>query len=223
MLALSEAKGYNKNMTELIYYQDQYKTEADAKVIKVEGNRILLSKTIFIPQTNTEPGDFGKINDVKIAGSKKEGDNVWHIIPQYNPFKVGDKVKLKLDWKYRLNAMRLHSALHLLAGVFDSKFKERAVAGVVKPKNAYLVFKHEISDKIINQSIEQTNVDIKSGALIKNYWDEKKKGFRWCAVKDYPPIPCGGLHVKNAKEIGEIILVNREIERGKQKITIAVK
>ena len=45
--------------------------------------------------------------------------------------------------------MKLHAALHLLAGVFDSKFKERAVAGVVKPKNAYLVFKHEISDEII--------------------------------------------------------------------------
>ncbi len=27
-------------MTELIYYQDQYKTEIEAKVIKVEGNKI---------------------------------------------------------------------------------------------------------------------------------------------------------------------------------------
>ncbi|MDI6592127.1 MAG: alanyl-tRNA editing protein [Patescibacteria group bacterium] len=206
-------------MTELIYYQDQYKTEIEAKVTKVEGNKILLDKTIFIPQTNTEPGDFGKVNDVKIAGSKKEADNVWHIIPQYNPFKVGDKVKLTLDWKYRLNIMRLHSALHLLAGVFDSKFKERAVAGVVKPKNAYLVFKHEISDEIINQAIERANMDIKSGIEIKTYPDKKRKGFRWCVVKDYPPIPCGGLHVKNAKEIEEIVLINKEGE----KITIAVK
>jgi len=210
-------------MTELIYYQDQYKTEIDAKIVRVEGNRILLDKTIFIPQTNTEPGDFGKINDVKIAGSKKEGGEVWHIIPQYNPFKVGDKVKLTLDWKYRLNAMKLHSALHLLAGVFDSKFKERAVAGVVKPKNAYLVFKHEIPDEITKKAIEQANKDIKSGAEIKTYEDEKRKGFRWCAIKDYPPIPCGGLHVKNAKEIEEIILVNKEIEQGNQRITIAIK
>ncbi len=210
-------------MTELTYYKDQYKTEIEAKVVKVEGNKILLDKTIFIPQTNTEPGDFGKVMDVKIAGSKKEGDNVWHILPQYNPFKVGGKVKLTLDWKYRLNAMRLHSALHLLAGVFDSKFQERAVAGVVKPKNAYLVFKHEIPDEKITQAIKQANVDIKTGAPIKNYWDEKKKGFRWCAIKDYPPIPCGGLHIKNAKEIEEITLATKEIEDGRQKITIAVK
>ncbi len=210
-------------MTKLIYYQDQYKTEIDAKVVKVEGNKILLDKTIFIPQTNTEPGDFGKVNDVKIAGSKREEANVWHIIPQYNPFKIGDKVKLRLDWKYRLNAMKLHSALHLLAGVFDSKFKERAIAGVVKPKNAYLVFKNEISDEKVKQAIEQANKDIKSGLEIKTYWDEKKKGFRWCAIKDYSPIPCGGLHIKNTKEIKEITLETKEIEDGKQKITIAVK
>lgn len=210
-------------MTELIYYQDQYKTEVDAKVVKVEGNKILLDKTIFIPQTNTEPGDFGKIQDIKIAGSKKEEDNVWHIIGQYNPFKVGEEVKLTLDWKNRFNAMKLHSALHLLAGVFDSKFKERAVAGVVKSKNAYLVFKHEISDEIISQAIKQANDDVKSGVEIKGYADEKRKGFRWCAVKDYPPIPCGGLHVKSAKEIEEIILVSKEMEQGNQRITIAIE
>lgn len=210
-------------MTDLVYYQDQYKTEIEAKVVRVEGNKILPDKTIFIPQTNTEPGDFGKVQDVKIAGSKKEGDDVWHIIPQHNPFKVGDKVKLRLDWKYRENAMRLHSALHLLAGVFDSKFKERAVAGVVKSKNTHLVFKREISDEIIKQAIEQANADIKAGVEVKSYWDKKRKGFRWCAVKGYSPIPCGGLHIKNAKEIGEIILINKELEQGRQKIVISLK
>jgi Ser-tRNA(Ala) deacylase AlaX len=40
-----------------------------------------------------------------------------------------------------------------------------------------------------------------------------------CAVRDYPSIPYGGLHVKNAKEIGEIVLVNKEAE----KIIITIK
>ncbi|MCK4354811.1 alanyl-tRNA editing protein [Candidatus Parcubacteria bacterium] len=208
---------------ELIFYQDQYNTEIDAEVIKVEGNKILLDKTIFIPQTNTEPGDFGKIDDVKIAGSQKQGDDVWHIIPQNNPFEVGDKVKLKLDWKYRLNAMKLHSALHLLAGVFDSKFQQRAIAGVVKSKNAYLVFKNEIQEQVIQQAIEQANTDIKLGAEIKTYWDEKKKGFRWCAVKDYPPIPCGGLHVKNIKEIQGVKITKTELDGDNQKIFVELE
>ena len=177
---------------ELIYYQDQYKKEINAQIVKVDGNKVLLDKTIFIPQTNTEPGDFGKIDDVKIAGSQKQGDDVWHIISQNNPFEAGDKVKLKLDWKYRLNAMKLHSALHLLAGVFDSKFQQRAIAGFVKPKNAYLAFKDEIQEQIIQQAIEQANKDINLGAKIKTYWDETRKGFRWCAIKNYFPIKLPG-------------------------------
>ena len=93
------------------------------------------------------------------------------------------------------------------------------MAGVVKPKSAYLVFKREIPNEIVKQAIKQANTDIKSAVEIKTYWDEKRKGFRWCAIKNYPPIPCGGLHVKNVEEIGEIILINKEGE----KITITVK
>lgn len=211
-------------MNELVYYQDQYKTEIDAVVEKVDGNKVLLNKTIFIPATNTELGDFGKIQAIKIAGSKKESDGVWHILPGgYNPFKVRDRVKLVLDWKYRLNAIRLHSALHLLAGVMDLKFKERAVAGKVNPKDAYLVFKHEVSDEMISQGIIQANEDTKIGGEVKTYEDEKRKGFRWCAVKNYLPIPCGGLHVKNTNEIREIVLSEKKIESGTQKITIILE
>ncbi len=36
-------------MTNLVYYEDPYKTEIEAKVMKVEGNKVLLDKTIFIP------------------------------------------------------------------------------------------------------------------------------------------------------------------------------
>ncbi len=44
--------------------------------------------------------------------------------------------------------MRLHSALHLLAGQFNKNFGKRAAAGAVKGKEAYLVFKEEIPDDI---------------------------------------------------------------------------
>lgn len=210
-------------MTELIYYQDQYKKETEAKVVKIEGNKILLDKTIFIPQTNTEPGDFGKINNMKIAGSKKDGNDVWHIIPKLIPFQINNTVKLELDWDKRLLAMKLHSALHLFAGPFDKNFGKRAVAGVIKGNQANLVFKEEVSDEIINKALEQANKDIKNNYEIKSYWDEKREGFRWTQVGDYFPIPDGGLHVKSTKEIGKIKLLNKTIEDSKQKIIIGVE
>jgi Ser-tRNA(Ala) deacylase AlaX len=210
-------------MTELIYYQDQYKKELEAKIVKIQGNQVLLDKTIFISQTNTEPGDFGKISNMKIAGSKKEDNDVWHIFPKSIPFKEGDVAKLELDWNKRLLAMRLHSARHLLAGPFDKNFGKRPVAGAVKGNQAYLVLKEDVSDEIINKSLEQANKDIENGLEIRSYLDEKREGFRWTQVGDYFPIPDGGLHVKNTKEIGKIKLVSKEIEQGKQKITISIE
>ena len=209
-------------MTELIYYEDQYKKEIEAKILKIEGNRIVLDKTIFIPQTNTEPGDYGKINNMKIAGSKKEDQDIWHIFPKPIPFQEKDTVKLELDWNKRLFAMRLHSALHLLAGPFDKNFAKRAVAGAIKGNQAYLVFKEEIGDEIINKALEQANKDIQTGLEIKSYWDEKREGFRWTKLGDYAPIPDGGLHVKNTEEIGKISLVSKEQDQGKQKINISI-
>ena len=209
-------------MTELIYYQDQYKKELDAKILKVERNQVLLDKTIFIAQTNTEPADYGMINNMKIAGSKKDGKDVWHIFQKPIPFNEGDSAKLEIDWNKRLIAMRLHSALHLLAGPFDKNFGKRAVAGSVKGTHANLVFKEEVPDEVIVQAIEQANKDIQSGLEIKSFWDEKREGFRWTQVGEYASIPDGGLHVKNTKEIGKIIIQSKELENGKQKITVAL-
>jgi len=209
-------------MQELIYYQDQYKTELETKVLKAESNRVLLSQTIFIPASNTEPGDVGKINRVKISGSKKEDDGVWHIFEKQINFGVGDLVKLELDWDKRLLAMRLHSALHLLAGPFDKNFGQRAVAGAIRGKIAYLVFKDKVDDEIIDKAIEQANKDIEQGLEIKSYWDEKRQGFRWTQVGDYPAIPDGGLHVRNTTEIGKIILVSKELDQGRQKVEISI-
>lgn len=210
-------------MTKILFHEDAYLKECQTKVAKIEGNRILLEETIFFHQTSTEPGDIGEINECKIIGLKKEGEEVWHILNKAPLFKIGETVNLQLDWAKRYKMMRLHSALHLWAGVFDLHFKERAVAGVVKSESAYLVFKHELADEVIQKSLEQANRDIQKGIDIKTYKDEKRRGFRWCQVGSYIPIPCGGLHVKNTKEIGELIYKGKIIEEGKQKLTLEVK
>lgn len=212
-------------MTELVYYQDQYKIELEAKVLKIDGNKILLNKTIFIPKTNTEPGDFGTINNLEIRDLKKDTDNIWHIVQGEINFKVGDVVNLRLDWSKRLRAMRLHSALHLLAGPFDKLFSQQAVAGAIKGSTAYLVFKEEISDDILEKAIEQANEDIKNGngIEIESFWDDKREGFRWAQVGEYPPIPDGGLHVKNTKEIEGIKFVDSVMKPGKHKIIFSIE
>jgi alanyl-tRNA synthetase len=210
-------------MTKTLFHEDAYLKKHQTKVSRINGNKILLEETIFFPQTSTETGDVGKIDDSKVVGLKKEGAEIWHILNKPPIFKEGDTVNLQIDWDKRHKMLRLHSALHLWAGVFDLHFKERAVAGVVKSNSAYLVFKHELTDETIQKALEQANKDIQEGLEIKTYEDEKRKGFRWCRVGDYIPIPCGGVHVKNTKEIEELVCVEKIIEDGKQKLIMGVR
>jgi len=210
-------------MTNTLFYENAYLKEYQTKIISVEGNKILLKETIFFPQTSNEPGDLGEIADYKVIGLKKEGDEIWHILNKSPLFKEGDLVNIKIDWNKRYHMMKLHSALHLWAGVIDQQFKERAVAGAVKSDTAYLVFKQELSEEVIEKSLKRANDDIKQGLEIKIRCDEEKKGFKWCQVGDYSPIPCGGLHVKNTNEIGSIIISKKELDGSKLKIYIKVK
>jgi alanyl-tRNA synthetase len=212
------------NMTELIYYEDQYVKEIEATVENVQGNKVLFNKTIFFPQTSTEPGDLGKIGNKKISGLKKEGNEVWHIFNKNAQMNIGDTVKLELDWDKRYKAMRLHAALHMFAGIMDMKFGERAVAGAVKPDltHAYLVFKHKLSDEVVDQALNDAIQEIENGSEIETYWDDVKEGFRWCKVGNFLPIPCGGLHVKNTKEIKSLKISKRDFDGSKEKIFMEI-
>lgn len=210
-------------MQRLLYYGDQYLKETEAEVLKIDGKKVLLDKIIFISVSHTEPGDEGIINGIKIVSSEKLNGEIWHILWGEPNFKVGDTVELKLDWSKRLKAMRLHSALHLLAGPFDKDFGKRAVAGAIKGEEATLVFREIIDDEIIEKVFVKANKDIESGLEIKSYLDKEREGFRWTQVGDYLPIPDGGLHVKNTKEIEQVILKEKIDDNGKQKIVFQLK
>lgn len=210
-------------MQKLLYYDDQYLKEAEAEVLKIDGKKVLLDRTIFIPVSHTEPGDEGTINEIKIIGSEKLSGEIWHNLSEELNFKIGDTVKLELDWQRRLLAMRLHSALHLLAGPFDKDYGKRAVAGAIKGGEANLVFKEIIDDDIIEKVFQKANQDIENGLKVKSYWDKEREGFRWTQAGDYPAIPDGGLHVKNAKEIGQIVLKEKIDDNDKQKILFQLK
>lgn len=207
-------------MTKELFIENHYMSEHQAKVEKIDGKRVLLNETIFFPATSTEPGDIGKINGIKLAGLKREGGDIWHILIKDPNFNEGDTVRLEINWNKRYNMMKLHSALHHWASILDTNFNERAVAGVVKSKEAYLVFKHRLSQEIIDKSLKLAADDIQSGIEIKTRPDETRHGFRWCQVGDYNPIPCGGLHVKNTNEIGKISIVKEEADGNKHKISI---
>lgn len=64
-------------MTETLFHDQPNTKEIEAKVTEIDEKKVLCDKTIFFPQTSTEPGDSGKINGIKVIGLKKENGNIW--------------------------------------------------------------------------------------------------------------------------------------------------
>lgn len=210
--------------TKMLYHENAYLKEHQSKVRKVEGNKILLDETILFPEAGTEPGDTGMIDAYKVVRVErdKEKDEIWHYLNDVPNFQPGDTVNVKVDWEKRYKMMRLHSALHLLAGCFELLFRQMAVAGTVESDSAFLVFKQPMDD-YIKDSIGQANDDIADELIVQTYPDENRKGFRWCKIGDYSPIPCGGVQVKNTKEIGKIFLKEKKADGQGQRVFIGVE
>ncbi|MFQ6010528.1 MAG: alanyl-tRNA editing protein, partial [Candidatus Aenigmatarchaeota archaeon] len=61
-------------MVEKIFYEDAYAKEAEAKVTKIEGNRVWLDRTIFFAFSGGQESDSGKINNIKLTDVQKEGE-----------------------------------------------------------------------------------------------------------------------------------------------------
>jgi len=204
-----------------IYYQDQYIKEVSTKVLEIHGDKILLTDVIAIPPSNTEPGDKASINGVSVASLSKDKEKnlIWYQI-ESGDLKVGQQVNLSIDWEWRLNVMKLHTILHLIAGVYESVNADdnRPIAGTVKETYCELVFKEAVSNDKILEVVDKANRDIESGLEVKHRWDAAREGFRWTQVGNYEPIPDGGLHVKNIKEIGEIYYLGSFTKEGKTKI-----
>lgn len=139
--------------------------------------------------------------------------------------KKGKEIIFKLDWNFRYVQMRLHTAVH-----FHHCMMEKVAGKTISPPKTSdiqegFAFNRYSKGEVTQGLIEKANVEflkaVEAGADVKTYPDTNKKGFRWWECLGYK-IPCGGTHVANIKEIGEVDF-NFSTKKGKPTVNIALK
>ncbi|MFH1275799.1 MAG: phenylalanine--tRNA ligase subunit beta [Candidatus Woesearchaeota archaeon] len=212
---------FDKIYTERLFYQDPYMKEAEAKVEEINGKEIILNKTLFFAFSGGQASDSGEINGIKIIDVKKENHKIVHLLEKEPDFKIGDTVKLKLDWERRYRLMKLHSAAHLIYYPFvETLGKPKIIGSNINEDKSRIDFIYDspISEKIPLIEKEANRV-IAEGLNIITEPDEKNPEKRWWKCKDWK-MPCGGTHVKNTSEIGKIILKRKNIGKGKERVEV---
>jgi misacylated tRNA(Ala) deacylase len=125
-------------MTQELYRDEPYRTEAEAIVASCDARGIVLDRTVFYPRGGGQAGDSGSLvrgdgSIIAIADTIKgispsplgegrgEGNSydVLHIPApgQEATLVPGEKVTLRLDWDRRHRHMRFHTATHLLCAI----------------------------------------------------------------------------------------------------------
>jgi misacylated tRNA(Ala) deacylase len=218
-------------VTALLFRDDPYLQNCETAVTAInERGGVLTDATVFYANAGGQPGDRGDITwdggRCQIATTVYDESKVPVHVPaegQALP-PAGTKVALAIDWAHRYRIMRCHTMMHLLCAAvpfpvtgssitedggridFDipeGKIPERTA--LAEKINGWIREGHAVSTKWISEEELDANPQ-----LVRTLFVKPPRGsgqVRLVLIGENGKVdlqPCGGTHVKNTSEIGEI-------------------
>jgi len=234
--------------TRMLYYEEPYLSEFEARVLRVLDDRhVILEKTAFYPEGGGQPADHGHLTFDKtrseVVDVQKVGNVILHVVKGAVP-REGEKVRGTIDWKRRSSFMKHHTSTHVVMGAARRVLGEHvwqagAQKGAERSRLDISHFRrlareeiHEI-ERLANQAVIQ-NIPVETLWMPREE-AEKKYGFRLyqggvvpgreirvVRTGDWDVEACAGTHLKNTGEIGFIKIVRTErIQDGVERIVFS--
>ncbi len=222
--------------TKLLYHENSFTFECSARVVAVEGDEIALDATVFFPGGGGQMPDRGIITwdnrgqEGSVIALNKREDVVWHTLDRLPP-PVGTEVVCTIDWDFRYQMMRTHTALHILCGIIWKEFGVQVTGGQMYPDKARMDFAMENLNKERIAYIEdKVNDAIEADYPIRVYTLPREKAFAIpdlvrtrinllpADIEDVRIVEIvgldlqadGGTHVKHTKEVRGIKITKTE-------------
>lgn len=228
--------------TKPLYLYDSYLTEFEAKIQHSTGIQVVLDQIAFHPTAGGVAYDTGFLTKENIkhkvmgAEIEKETKEIVHLLEEDTELKQGDLIKGTLDWERRYRLMRLHSAAHLVAAIMYRDYNALITGGQVDYRHTKLDFNLPKTDReIFEATVEKANTEARKNISLRIYFltreealgmprmvklaekmPPKEKELRIVEISGVDMQADGGPHVKNTKEIGEILPAKIE-NKGKNK------
>ncbi len=244
---MPDVKLWARNFTKTLklYLDDPYLKQCTARVLGIlreKGSRyyIILDRTIFHPKGGGQPSDVGTIrigdNVFDVKKVLDVDDVIIHYVKArsssftYNEL-TGDIAHCTINWSYRYEIMKLHTAGHILDYAV-----QKVYGGIVNtldafhgPPEAYVGYEAKPPDKFVIKRIEEiANEIVREGRNVSYKYvtrDELHKVifnapnisrlpmssiYRVVIIDGVNGIPCTGTHVRNTKEVGNIKITRME-------------
>jgi alanyl-tRNA synthetase len=243
-----EAEVSNLPETGMLYYEDPYLSEFEARVLRVLNDQhVILEKTAFYPEGGGQPADHGYLTfdeaRSEVVDVQKVGNVIVHVVKGPVP-REGDKVRGTIDWERRSSFMKHHTSTHVVMGaarrvlgehVWQAGSQKGAERSRLDISHFKRLTREEIREieRLANQAVIR-NIPVESSWMPREE-AEKKYGFRLyqggvvpgreirvVETRDWDVEACGGTHLKNTGEIGFIKIVRTErIQDGVERIVFS--
>lgn len=229
-------------MTEPLFRSDPYLRDCTARIAGLtESGAFVLDRSIFYPTGGGQPGDTGWLEwaggRLEITDTIKAGDAVALVPAADGPPlpRVGDEVRIVLDWERRHQHMRVHTALHLLSVVlplpvtggqigagkgrldFDMPEAPADKEALAEELNALIARDLPVSeDWITDAELEANPGLVKTMSVKPPVGQGRVRLIRIGQGEDQIDLqPCGGTHVARTGEIG-LVSIGKIEKKGRQ-------
>ncbi len=180
-------------MTELLYLNDHYLREFDAKIVEIPDYKsVVLDRTAIYPRGGGQPSDKGWLvtsdgkRKLQVIDSQKdqEGGRTIHVLG--TPLSETDKKEILgasvhgiVDWKLRYIHMRHHTALHILSGVVYHKFNSKITGGQIYQERARLDFTlSDLSPEKVSIIESEMNRIVDENRPVRSFWLSRDEALR---------------------------------------------
>lgn len=222
----------NLRPTLKLYYQDDSLREAEATVLAVSGNKVVLDKTLFYPEGGGQMFDLGTLAGRRVLEVQQVLGKIVHSLESTQGLQAGAKVKIIVDWERRKAIVKHHTATHLIIQssrrvlgnhVWQSGSKKDEDEAHVDITHYRKLSQEEMNsiEALANKKILE-QVEVKAREKDRGE-AEKEHGFRLyqgggaigkkirvIEIKNFDVQACGGLHLHNTAEAGFIKIIGGE-------------
>ncbi len=218
--------------TEPVHAADSYLSTMEARLLRVEGERgLVFDRSNFYPSGGGQPGDTGFAEradgtQVPITDTRHGEDRGAIVLEAAEGAALpepGETLVLHVDWARRYRLMRMHTALHLLTVVcpfpvtgaavgeeesridFDLPDADSDKADVTRRLMALVEANHPVSTRwITDEELDRNPGLVKSANVRPPRGTGRVRLVVIGAQGEIDSQPCGGTHVGETQEIGEV-------------------
>ncbi len=178
------------------------------------GYDVYLQQTLFHPQGGGQPADIGTIQGLPVSAVRQTEQGIAHTLAHALPL---GPVTLQIDAERRSWHARLHSAGHLLASVAEH-YGWLATKGHHWPGEARVVLQAQADAQVLQAQplALAVNQQVRYALSRKITYEQ---GQRHIAFEGFPARRCGGTHVSNSLEIGQISITKIKLKQ--EQLTIS--